>query len=76
MTGRIKTLIRERGFGFIRDDEGNDYFFHRSEMRTADWPDLYEGLAVGFSVSHDDHGRTRACGVKVISVPERAAMSR
>ena len=28
--GTIKTLVRDRGFGFIRSVEGLDYFFHSS----------------------------------------------
>lgn len=24
------TVVRERGFGFVRGDDGKEYFFHRS----------------------------------------------
>ena len=30
MTGKIRTLRVDKGFGFIRDTAGNDYFFHGS----------------------------------------------
>src|SRR2546430_11246346 len=30
MSGTIKKLVAERGFGFITAEDGNDDFFHRS----------------------------------------------
>ena len=33
MTGVIKKIVKERGFGFITsDDGGDDVFFHRSRL--------------------------------------------
>jgi cold shock CspA family protein len=32
MTGSIRTLRVEKGFGFIKDDAGKEYFFHRSAV--------------------------------------------
>jgi cold shock protein len=32
MEGVIKNLVRDRGFGFIRDDSGGEWFFHRTEV--------------------------------------------
>ncbi len=34
-TGTIKRLVRDRGFGFIRDDGGQEWFFHRSGVRAT-----------------------------------------
>ena len=31
--GTIKRLVRDRGFGFIRDDGGQEWFFHRSGVQ-------------------------------------------
>jgi len=31
--GTIKRLVRDRGFGFIRDDGGQEWFFHRSSVQ-------------------------------------------
>ena len=31
-SGTIKRLVRDRGFGFIRDDNGQEWFFHRSAV--------------------------------------------
>ena len=32
MTGTIRTLRADKGFGFIKDTAGNDYFFHQSAI--------------------------------------------
>jgi len=31
--GTIKRLVRDRGFGFIRDEGGQEWFFHRSSVQ-------------------------------------------
>ncbi len=33
--GRIKKMVRDRGFGFIRGDDGKEVFFHRSGLNGA-----------------------------------------
>ncbi len=45
-TGTIKKLLRERGFGFIRTNEGQEVFFHRSECRHLDFETLDEGQEI------------------------------
>jgi cold shock CspA family protein len=32
MKGQIRTLRVDKGFGFIKDDAGKDYFFHQSAI--------------------------------------------
>lgn len=32
MNGSIKTYLPEKGYGFIKGDDGKDYFFHQSEF--------------------------------------------
>lgn len=34
MTGRIVKVYPDRGFGWIKGDDGIDYFFHRSGLET------------------------------------------
>lgn len=50
MTGTVKKLVADRGFGFITASDGNEYFFHRSGI---DASLVFEQLAVGESVSFD-----------------------
>jgi cold shock protein len=46
--GTIKRLVRDRGFGFIRDDGGQEFFFHRSAVRDTPFEQLNEGQRVVF----------------------------
>src|SRR3954469_20386508 len=45
--GTIKRLVRDRGFGFIRDDGGQEWFFHRSSVQ-GNFDQLNEGQRVSF----------------------------
>jgi len=45
--GIIKRLVRDRGFGFIRDDGGQEWFFHRSSVEGS-FDQLNEGQRVNF----------------------------
>jgi len=33
MRGKVVRVINEKGFGFIRAENGTDYFFHRSQLQ-------------------------------------------
>jgi CspA family cold shock protein len=51
MTGKIRTLRGDKGFGFIKDDSGQDYFFHESAIYGEGIADLREGDSVEFDVT-------------------------
>jgi len=50
MTGTIRTLHEDKGFGFIRDEAGKDYFFHRSAVSGESFEDLRQGDRVEFDL--------------------------
>jgi cold shock protein len=54
-SGTIKRLVRDRGFGFIRDDGGQEWFFHRSAVKDVTFEQLNEGQRVGF----EEEGSTK-----------------
>jgi cold shock protein len=54
MSGTIKKLVAERGFGFITADDGNDYFFHRSG--SVDFDRLDTGAKVSFTTEPSAKG--------------------
>jgi CspA family cold shock protein len=56
MTGTIRTLRVDKGFGFIRDDAGNDLFFHQSAIYGEGIRDLREGDKVEFEVGRGEKG--------------------
>lgn len=58
MTGTIKTLNRDKGFGFIKADgrEQREFFFHRSALRNARFDQLGEGQEVTFEEGEGEKG--------------------
>jgi cold shock protein len=56
MTGKIRTLRSDKGFGFIKDDSGQDYFFHQSAIYGEGINDLREGDSVTFDVGEGPKG--------------------
>ena len=56
MTGKIRTLRDDKGLGFIKGDEANDYFFHQSAVYGEGLEDLREGESVEFDVGQGPKG--------------------
>lgn len=57
MQGVIKKLTRDRFFGFIRAEDGVEYFFHQSELRDGmAFVDIEEGQAVQFDAQQGPKG--------------------
>ncbi len=56
MTGKIRTLRGDKGFGFIKDDAGQEYFFHQSAVMGETISDLREGDSVEFEVGQGPKG--------------------
>ena len=65
MKGKIKRLIRERGFGFISAEDGREVFFHRSALEGENFDALEEGNSVEFNVERGPKG-PRAVNVTLI----------
>ena len=55
-SGTIKRLVRDRGFGFIRDDGGQEWFFHRSSVKAGSFDQLNEGQRVSFDEEPSQKG--------------------
>ena len=60
--GTIRRLVRDRGFGFVRTERGEDLFFHRNELQGVEFASLREGQQVEFEVAQAPDG---SCAVKV-----------
>ena len=54
--GTIRTLRVDKGFGFIKDEKGQEYFFHQSAIYGAGIADLREGDSVEFEVGQGPKG--------------------
>jgi cold shock protein len=66
MTGTVKNINEDKGFGFIRDETGKEYFFHRSAVSGDEFEDLRQGDRVEFDVGQGPKG-PRAENVRRIS---------
>ncbi len=65
-TGKIKKLVRDRGFGFISDTDGRELFFHQSGLVDLKFDALTEDQAVEFDVETSPKG-PRAINVRVVT---------
>jgi cold shock protein len=58
MTGTVKFFNGERGYGFIKpDDGGRDVFVHITAVERAGLKDLTEGQRITFEVEPDKKGK-------------------
>ena len=66
MRGKIKMYSEERGFGFIKpDDGGDDVFFHVTALREGD--EITVGKAVTFEIGIDaKSGKSKAVSVDLV----------
>ena len=65
MKGMIKTLSKKRGFGFIRNENGEDVFFHRSNLESTKFHNLCEGDRVEFTLEKGKKGY-RAGDIRIV----------
>jgi len=56
LTGKVKRLVTEKGFGFIVGTDGKDYFFHRSGVKDNGYEKLLEKDDVTFDVKEGPKG--------------------
>jgi CspA family cold shock protein len=59
--GTIKKVVGDKGFGFIKGD-GNDLFFHHSELQDVKIEELREGQAVEYEVGQ---GKKGPCAISI-----------
>lgn len=68
-TGTIKSMLYDKGFGFIAPDDGagqgNDLFFHQSAVLNNDFDSLRQGQRVEFTQEPDPRNASRQRAVNV-----------
>lgn len=64
--GKIKKMVRDRGFGFIRGEDGKEVFFHRSGMNGSEYDSMDEGDVVEYVIQEGPRG-ARAEFVKAVA---------
>jgi len=64
-TGTVKWFNDSKGFGFIKQDGGDDVFCHQSAIQSEGFRTLAEGQQVEFDVNRGPKG-LQASNVRVI----------
>lgn len=62
MIGKVKEYNPARRFGYIKGDDGEEYFFHQSEIKTPSGS-ISKGYTVQFSPSREGFPKRRALNV-------------
>ena len=62
--GNIKRVMKDRGYGFIKVEDGREIFFHMSALKELDFNGLMEGDPVECDVQNDKYNR----GFKAVNV--------
>ena len=55
-TGKVKWFNESKGYGFIKQDTGNDIFVHYSEIQGDGYRTLTEGETVEFETKEGPKG--------------------
>ena len=56
LKGTVKWFNKDKGFGFISGEDGNDYFVDYSNINSKGFRSLEEGQAVTFEVTEGNKG--------------------
>jgi CspA family cold shock protein len=67
--GTIRQVM-DRGFGFIKTEDGKDLFFHRNEIEGVEFSSLKAGDGVEFETGQDKKGRPQAVKVRLTQTQE------
>ncbi|MBU1169275.1 MAG: cold-shock protein [Proteobacteria bacterium] len=65
-TGTVKWFNEKKGYGFIRQDEGEDIFVHHTAINMAGFKVLHEGERVSFQLGKGKKGPAAVEVVKLI----------
>jgi CspA family cold shock protein len=69
MQGTIQSLRTDRGFGFIRDVQGGEVFFHYTALPS---PDHFAALVIGMEVEFEAEPSPKGPrATRVTRLPER-----
>ena len=71
MRGTVRWFNTKRGYGFLTDQSGVDYFVHYSEITGEGFKKLRAGEPVKFLAGEDGQGRTIAKEVTALDTADR-----
>lgn len=56
MTGKVKMFNKEKGYGFIKLEDGKDVFFHYSQLLMEGFKTIEDNADVEFELIDTDRG--------------------
>lgn len=68
LSGKVKWFDNKLGYGFIKQDSGEEIFVHYSKIRGEGYKSLKEGQSVQFEVIQSPEGKSQAGDVEVLPV--------
>ena len=71
--GKVMVWKRDRGFGFLRSDAGDDVFVHETVLQRCGLARLASGDRVTFDLDRRLDGRARATRIALTPRPISAA---
>lgn len=75
-TGSVMTYFEEKGFGFLRPDNGGkDIFFHISRLHQGQATELVPGAKVAYELGMDRNGKIAASSIRILPPEEAPAQS-
>lgn len=64
--GKVKWFNKEKGYGFITNEDGNDIFVHYKDLNMDGFKLLKDGQDVEFDIGIADYNKIKAINVTVI----------
>ena len=58
--------VMDRGFGFIKTEEGSDIFFHSNDLEGVEFNSLQSGQEVEYEKGEGREGRPAAVKVRLV----------
>ena len=65
MKGKVKNFNKEKGYGFIKTEDGKDVFFHYSELKMEGFKTVNANQEVEFEVIETEKGQ-RAVNITIV----------
>jgi cold shock CspA family protein len=56
MQGTVRRLNTDGKFGFIRGEDGAEYFFHMAALKSTNFGDIAPGSRLMFDIDREAHG--------------------
>lgn len=64
LKGYISSFNIERGHGFVRCNNGEDFYLRKEEIKHSNLKDVKEGMEILFDVAKDSSGKIFVCNIK------------